>query len=84
VDGPEWWEWPLELTPHVIKRMRERGFSETDLRAMMDDAIGCAPDEVPGRWAVRTRLHSQEWQVIVEPDREDELLVVVTAFEVAS
>ncbi len=33
---PEWWDWELELSPHLLKRMADRGFSELDLRAMLD------------------------------------------------
>lgn len=35
---PAWWEFPLVLSVHVQKRMQERRFSETDLRAMLSDA----------------------------------------------
>jgi hypothetical protein len=30
---PEWWEWELELTAHLEKRMLDRDFNEIDLRA---------------------------------------------------
>ena len=33
---PEWWDWELELTPHVEKRMEDRSFSEVDLRLAAD------------------------------------------------
>ena len=39
---PEWWEWDLEITPHVEKRMEQRDFTEIDLRRMLDSA-----DQVP-------------------------------------
>jgi hypothetical protein len=29
---PEWWDWELELTPHLLKRLVDRGFTEVDLR----------------------------------------------------
>jgi hypothetical protein len=48
VKWPAWWEWELELSPHVGKRMEDRGFVA--------------------------------WEVIVEPDYEDERLVIVTAY----
>lgn len=35
---PEWWEWDLEFTPHLLKRMSDRRFNEVDLRTMMADA----------------------------------------------
>ena len=30
----EWWDWELELTPHVEKRMEDHTFTEVDLRLM--------------------------------------------------
>jgi len=36
-DGwPEWWDWELELSPHLLKRMLDRGFTESDLRRMLE------------------------------------------------
>jgi hypothetical protein len=32
---PDWWEWELELTPHLEKRMEDREFTEVDLRAII-------------------------------------------------
>jgi hypothetical protein len=77
---PEWWAWDLELTPHLEKRMEDRTFTEVDLRAMLQMALGYAPDYVDGRFVIETRHASRSWHVIVEPDSEDKLLVVVTAY----
>jgi len=33
---PEWWDWELDLSPHLLERMVDRGFSEVDLRRMME------------------------------------------------
>jgi len=33
---PEWWDWELEMTPHVEKRMIQRSFTEIELREMFD------------------------------------------------
>jgi hypothetical protein len=78
---PHWWTWELELSPHLRKRMLDRSFSETDLRAMMEGAIGIREkDDDPGRWIVTTMYDSAGWEVIVEPDAADKLLVVVTAY----
>jgi hypothetical protein len=79
---PEWWDWELELSPHLLKRMVDRGFSETDLRAMIESATGFLEDVEPGRWIVATDHDSRPWQVIVEPDSHDQLLVVITAFPI--
>jgi hypothetical protein len=79
---PEWWRWDLELTPHLEKRMEDRQFTEVDLRNMLQMAAGYRPDVVEGRFVVDTKHGSRRWEVIVEPDREESLLVVVTAYPV--
>ncbi len=60
--------------------MEGRGFSEVDLRKMLQDAKDLNEDKVVGCWAVGTRHEKRSWTVIVEPDPDVELLVVVTAF----
>ena len=47
---PVWWEWELELTPHVLKRMLDREFTEVDLRQMLEDATSLRRDVEKGRW----------------------------------
>ena len=79
---PDWWDWELELTPHLLKRMEDRRFNEVDLRMMLEHARSCRPDIVEGRWVVITRYRQHFWEVIVEPDIVAELLVVVTAYPV--
>jgi hypothetical protein len=80
---PEWWTWDLELSPHVEKRMEDRGFSEVDLRAMLEHASGYHEDVVEGRFVIEARHQRRRWEVIVEPDLAAKLLVVVTAYPVA-
>lgn len=79
---PDWWEWELELTPHVEKRMEDRGFTEVDLRHMLEHTAGFRPDVVDGRFVVETRFRGRRWEVVVEPDEVEHLLVVVTAYGV--
>ncbi|HVZ33042.1 MAG TPA: DUF4258 domain-containing protein [Polyangiaceae bacterium] len=81
-EWPGWWEWELEQTPHLLKRMLDRRFTEVDLRRMLQRAITYGPDVCEGRFAIDTRHNGKPWQVIVEPDAEDLLLVVVTAYAV--
>ncbi|MBI2933837.1 MAG: hypothetical protein HYY16_19510 [Planctomycetes bacterium] len=64
------------------KRMRDRGFTEIDLRGMLQDASGYRADEQDGRWVVETRLRERSWEMVVEPDHEGRLLVLVTAYTV--
>jgi hypothetical protein len=82
VTFPEWWEWELELTPHLEKRMEDRRFTEVDLRLMLERAGGFRPDVVEGRFVIETRFRGQAWEVVVEPDDLEHLLVVVTAYGV--
>jgi len=77
---PAWWQWELEVTPHVEQRMEDREFTELDLRAMLHRALGFQPDHMDGRFAIRTDHRGRPWHIIVEPDPEDRLLVVVTAY----
>jgi hypothetical protein len=77
---PKWWNWDLELSPHLLKRMLDRSFSEVDLRCMMESATGLHENDEPGRWVVETTHESESWEVIVEPDSEDKLLVIITAY----
>jgi hypothetical protein len=45
-------------------------------------ASGYREDVVEGRWVIETRHRGRPWEGIVEPDRERQLLVVVTAYPV--
>ena len=66
---PPWWQLQLELTPHVEKRMEDRGFNEVDLRAMLEAASGYRDDVVDGRYVIETRHRRADWEVIVEPTK---------------
>lgn len=79
---PDWWDWELDLSPHLLKRMDDRRFSEIDLRRMMERAYGRREDAVEGRWVIETRHRGRTWEVIVEPDEDRQLLVVVTAYPI--
>ena len=52
------------------------------MRHMLHHARTYKPDIVGGRWAIETRRGRKDWEVIVEPDYEQKLLVVVTAYPV--
>ena len=79
---PEWWEWELELSPHLEKRMVDRDFTEVDLKAMLENAEAYSADVVEGRWLIETRHGRNPWHVIVEPDPVELLLVIITAYPV--
>ena len=78
---PAWWQWELSLSRHLLERMEHRGFTEIELRAIMEIASGLHP-ETNDRWAIESRWHGQNWEIIVEPDLEAEQLVVITAYPV--
>ena len=80
MERPEWWNWELGFVSHLEDRMEERGFSETELRAMLDDATAVAAARRPGRWLISTRLGREPWVVVVEPDAEEQIVYVVTAY----
>jgi hypothetical protein len=82
LEWPAWWDWELELSPHLLKRMVDRRFSEVDLRRMLADAENIRPDVAPGRWVAQSRFRRRLWEVVLEPDAKAELLVVVTAYPV--
>lgn len=62
--------------------MEDREFNEVDLRTMLERASGFRPDIVDGRWLVESWHQNRRWDIIVEPDTEQGLLVVVTAYPI--
>jgi hypothetical protein len=80
IDPPDWWERNLAFTPHVESRMDEREFSELDLRTMIADATDLVSSRRPDRYLASTRLRGRPWTIVLEPDPEDQLLFVVTAY----
>lgn len=83
-EWPGWWHYELLLSPHVVERMDERGFSEVDLRAMLEDATDFRESVMPGRFVITTVHADAAWEVVVEPDESDNSLIIVTAYEVES
>ena len=79
---PEWWGWELDISDHTHENMPVRGFTELDLRRMMERATNFRPDILEGRWRIETRFQGKPWEVIVEPAMDKQLLVVVTAYDV--
>jgi hypothetical protein len=77
---PIWWDWEIEITPHIEKRMVQRGFTEIDLRKMLDSTYEIQPDIVEGRWTAKTRNNNAKWEVVVEPDYDEKVQVIVTAY----
>ena len=80
---PEWWNWELSFTAHAELRMEQRGVTEVDVRAMLERATGYEPSVVDGRFMIHAVYKNRPWIVIVEPDVDSTLLVVVTPYEVS-
>ena len=80
---PEWWSWDLSFTGHAELRLEQRGVTEVEVRAMLEIAAGFEASVVEGRFMIHTRRGQGAWVVIVEPDAEARLLVVVTVYEVS-
>jgi Domain of unknown function (DUF4258) len=79
---PDWWNWELEISSHCQKRMRERGFDEIDLSAMLEDVVSIEPQDHQ-TYLVKTRHNDIDWEVIVVPKYKTLVIVVVTAYPAA-
>jgi len=62
--------------------MVDRGFTEIELRLMMNRASSLRRDVVAGRWAAVTRHRKRPWEVVIEPDFDVQRIVVITAYPV--
>lgn len=83
MDRPEWMEWDLVFVPHVEERMKERGFTEIDVRTILEEATAASPSRREGRWMVPGQLQRRTWVVVVvvvEPEPAERLTYVVTAY----
>ena len=51
---------------------------------MMEKASAIRPDVVEGRWVVVARYRRKRWEIIVEPDETERLIVAITAYTVGA
>lgn len=79
---PPWWTWDLSFTSHAELRMEQRGVTEVQVRAMLERATELEANVVEGRFMIHARHQQRPWIVIVEPDADANVLVVVTVYEV--
>jgi hypothetical protein len=63
--------------------MEQRGVTEVEVRVMLERATGFDASVVEGRFMIHTERGQGPWAVIVEPDAEARLVVVVTVYEVS-
>jgi len=81
IDWPEWWHWELDVgSPHLAKRMRDRSLNEADVRDMLERAHALAPNHEPGRWIAVSRMRGVDWEIILEPIMDEQILAIVTAY----
>ena len=80
-EWPPWWEWEVHLWTHLEERMEDRGFTEVDLRRMMEYANGYRRARREGRWIITTTHRGRDREIIVQPEPDAETLGVVTAYE---
>lgn len=73
-------EWRLDVSRHAARRMSLRRLGEVDLRIMLDSVRLLRSDFVEGRWIASARHERRQWEIILEPDHELRVLVVVTAY----
>jgi hypothetical protein len=57
--------------------------TEVEVRAMLEKATVFEPNVVEGRFMIHVRHLQSPWIVIVEPDADAKLLVVVTVYQVS-
>lgn len=80
-EWPAWWDWELEMTPHVERRMEDRDFSEVDLlRSMLQRATSLKENVVEGWWVAASRHRGGPWEVTLEPDPDERVIVVITPY----
>lgn len=73
-------EWTLAISRHGSKRMALRGLGEVELRLMLDSVRLLRSDVVEGRWVAAMKHQGRRWEIVLEPDGERRLLIVVTAY----
>jgi hypothetical protein len=79
---PIWRDWELEFIPHIEKRMFQRGLTETELRAMLFNVNSIEKDKEKGRYLIKSKHYGNNWEIIVEPDLDEKLVVVITAYPI--
>ena len=70
---------PLVVADEFI---RASGFTEVELRRMMERARSLHRLPRRGRWVAETTHKGARWEVVVKPDPVTELLEVITAYPV--
>lgn len=80
---PQWLDWELVLTSHVLRRMAERGLTEVELRTIVEAPASITPAADPSRFEITGRIDQDRWLVVVDADPVAEVLIAVTAYPIA-
>lgn len=60
--------------------MTDRGFTEVDLRMMLESVDRLARGAEPGSWVASARHGGRRWTIVVVPDFQRRRIVAVTAY----
>lgn len=60
--------------------MISRNFNEIDLRSMLSNPFGYERDSEEGRFLIKSVYKHKNWEIIIEPDFEEKVIVVITVF----
>ena len=63
--------------------MRQRGFSETDLRSMLESSTALRVGSEDGRFVVECRRGGERWEIVLEPDLQRRAIWAITAYRTA-
>ena len=79
-EWPDWWVWELELSSHLLKRMTIDASPRSTFDGCSNEPPVTARTLSRGAGSSKRDIEAGRGEVIVEPDRERQLLVVVTAY----
>jgi hypothetical protein len=78
---PPWSEWEIRFETHARERMSERGLNETEARRLLEHARQYARGRRAGRWLVVGALRGARWVIVIRPEVERPVVVVLTVFK---
>ena len=80
MEWPDWSEWDIEITPHLRgecwivlspKRICAICWNRPPTSELQPTMV---------RFVIACRHYGENWEVVVEPDEQDLMLVVITAY----
>lgn len=61
--------------------MEQRQITEVEVRKMLQEATGYSPSAATGRFMINTTHRNRPWVVVVEPDKLERKLLIITVYE---